>query len=1341
MQMYAKKKHPSSRNLIFHAQINGDIPVADNSIGSILANSPSQPPSRLPRRDEPARVIFDPADRALRLPAITYPDNLPVVERKDDIASAIRENQVIVLCGETGSGKTTQLPKICLEIGRGLNGFIGHTQPRRIAARTVADRIAEELSEPLGKSVGYKIRFTDQTNPKTFIKLMTDGILLAETQRDRDLRQYDTIILDEAHERSLNIDFLIGYLKRLLPRRPDLKLIITSATIDPQRFSRHFDDAPIIEVSGRTYPVDVLYRPLSVDERSIEDDRDQQLHDDADLTEIEGVVGAVRELWNVQRGDTLIFLPTERDIRETAEALTNANFSADILPLFSRLSSADQMKVFHPDGKRGRIILATNVAETSVTVPGIRYVIDTGLARISRYSTRTKVQRLPIEPISQASANQRKGRCGRVSEGICIRLYSEKDFSERAHFTDPEILRTNLASVILQMKWLRLGRIEQFPFIDPPDYRQIRDGLATLHELGAIDDKENLTEIGKRVARLPVDPRVARMIVAGQDEHCVDPIVVIAAALSVSDVRERPADMPDAADQAHAKFRDDQSDFISILKLWRAIKHEQVELSNNQFRKWCRTNFISYMRFREWSDIHHQLCDMLHLKPWRDHAGAIRPVVQQSDEPFPPTLRDKVHRALLPGLLSNLAMKADAATYTGARQTKLSVWPGSTLFKSRPSWIMAAELIETTRLYARIVAPVRIEWIEREAKHLIKLTHSEPHWHSQTAHVLAFEKVTLFGLLLVARRPVHLGPIDPFTSRQLFIHHALVENDFRTDHPAILKNRRQIAMIEAWQRKLRRNDLLTDGATRFAFFDARVPEHVFSGPTFEEWTRRGRGSNSHDLELRDIDLFRGFDVVNEKPTPTRWALNTIDDATKWIDEQYPDVLQLHQMKLPLVYRFDPGEEDDGLTVIVPLNALSQIPDARVEWLVPGLVREKIEALIRSLPKKLRTAFVPVNETAAVVESKLPSCGVGSFIDQVAGILWKMGGETITASYFQTDAIPPCLKMNFRVVGAKEEILGESRNLPELRLKLGQRVRQSFSSLADPRYTRDDLKQWDFGDLPERVTVEHAGALLQGYPTLIDEGETVALRLLDSPETADMMMSAGLRKLFMIQTARELKTTLRDLPKLETLRLLYRPFGTGDEMLADLTRLTADRAFFVENTPVRTHDEFARRAGAAWKRLFEVSRALGTVLLDILNRYRMLAPVLSRSYPPLLLDSIEDMRRQLNALLPKRFLSQLPRTKIELLPRYLRGIDIRLTRLTNAGLGKDLQGLGVIRPLMEKYREQSTRHAQRGVIDPVLLEYRWMLEEFRVQLFAQEIKTAQPVSEKRLEQVWAGVKKV
>ncbi|HEX8325190.1 MAG TPA: ATP-dependent RNA helicase HrpA [Tepidisphaeraceae bacterium] len=1369
-----------------------------------------------------------------------WPD-LPVVAAREEIAEAIRHHQVVVVCGETGSGKTTQLPKICLDLGRGQpnqrgGGQIGHTQPRRLAARTVAERIAEELHTPLGQVVGYKIRFTDVSRRDvTRVKLMTDGILLAETRNDRDLRAYDTIIIDEAHERSLNIDFLLGYLKRLLPRRPDLKLILTSATIDPERFSRHFNNAPMIMVSGRTYPVETRYFPLAVDEREVEESlaagvnpreplasdgtdpnpesvsrgftpaatRSSDSTSDADLTEQEGVVNAAQSLIAEGRGDILAFLPTERDIRETAEALVAANVNADVLPLFGRLSAADQLKVFRPDGKRRRIVLATNVAETSVTVPGIHCVIDTGLARMSRYSSRTKVQRLPIEPVSQASADQRQGRCGRVAPGVCVRLYSEKDYSERPRYTEPEILRTNLASVILQMIWLRLGRIEDFPFIDPPDGRQIRDGLATLHEIGAIDEEYNLTPIGQRLARLPVDPRVGRMIVGGQDEDCVEDVLVIAAALSTQDVRERPSDQQDAADQSHAKFRDEQSDFITILKLWRALRQKQAELSSSAFRRWCRANFVSYLRFREWTDVHAQLRELGdnvvgHARRPRnaDRSQAIRPVAQDVD-PFPPPVRDAVHRALLGGLLGNIAFKADQASYTGARGTKLGVWPGSTLFKSRPPWIMSAELIETTRLYARTVAPIKPEWIERAAKHLVKRSYTDPHWVKQNAHVHAFEKVMLYGLILVPRRSVHYGPVDPVQSRQIFIHHALVLGEMGTDHPAILANRQRIAEISRWQEKLRRRDLLSDGDTRFAFFDKVVPPQVFSGPTFTAWTRRGQGSNSHELEMTDEALFRAgvladlsgslsrygrerarvraadegpqsavagltFDAAPSKPSPqpspghTGRGSEEVAAVREWMNADFPDTFTVAGVKLPLEYHFEPGEDHDGVTLVVPLTLLPQVRDERAEWLVPGLVQAKIDTLIRSLPKRLRTLFVPVNETATTVANRLGSFGIGSFDDQVAGILWKLRGEAVTRADFQAENIPPNLRLNVRVIDSAGVKLAEGRDLAELRAKLNQQVAESITSLADARFNRDDLKRWDFGDLPSRVEVDQNGIKLYGYPALVETGDKVALRLLDSQQTADRLMPFGLRRLFMIETARELKQTLRDLPDLEALRLNYRPFGSGDELMEDLAVVTADRAFFtgeahapglpvpsavVSSAGVRTQAAFAARAGEAWGRLYETSRHLGRLLTDVLNRHRTLVTLLHRDFAPLLVDNVDDMRQQLTRLLPKRFLSVLPGEKLEQLPRYLRGVDVRLTKLTNAGLSRDLTGMNTLRPLQRQYDDRVRAHARRGVVDPALEDYRWLLEELRISLFAQEIKAAVPVSPRRLEEAWKLVRVV
>ena len=1311
---------------------------------------------------------------------LDWPD-LPVVAVRAAIGDAIRDHQVIVVCGETGSGKTTQLPKIALSVGRGTRGQIGHTQPRRLAARTVAQRIADELKTPLGEVVGYKIRFTDVTRRDTTrVKLMTDGVLLAETRTDRDLRAYDTLIIDEAHERSLNIDFLLGYLKRLLPRRPDLKMILTSATIDPERFSRHFGNAPILNVEGRTYPVETRYFPLLVDERETDEPVDEEVeqlteelsrrvstgprragpaasrqNQDADLTEHEGIVAAARGLIAEGRGDILAFLPTERDIRETAEALAAADLNADVLPLFGRLGSGDQLKVFHPDGKRRRIVLATNVAETSVTVPGIHCVIDTGLARISRYSPRTKVQRLPIEPVSRASADQRKGRCGRVAPGVCVRLYSEKDYSERPQYTEPEILRTNLASVILQMMWLRLGRIEDFPFIDPPDGRQVRDGLATLHEIGAIDDREHLTDTGKRLARLPVDPRVGRMIVGGQDEDCLDDVLVIAAGLSTQDVRERPADQKDAAEQAHAKFRDDQSDFVTTLKLWRALRQKQAEVGTSQFRKFCRANFVSYLRFREWSDVHAQLRELSgeagaggRRARSGDRAGqgrrlhgdlsqAIRPTAVVAADEFSAQRRDAIHRALLGGLLGNVAMKAEPAGFTGARGTKLGIWPGSTLFKSRPVWIMSAELVETTRLYARTVAPVRPEWVERAARHLVKRQYTEPHYVRQTAHVHAFERVTLYGLVLVPRRSVHLGPIDPVQSRQLFIQHALVLGEFNTDHPSLIANKLRVQEVERWQEKLRRRDLLSDQATRFAFFDAVIPPHVFSGPTFDRWAKRGQGSGSHELDYPDAVLLRAGVL-------TDMAATDVAVLRARMDADFPDTLATAGAVLPIEYRFDPGDERDGLTVSVPLTLLPQVREERAEWLVPGVLREKVDALVRSLPKKLRTLFVPVNETVTAVLTKFGPFGSGSLLDAVAGTLWKLRGEPVTRNDFQADHLPPHLRLNWRVLDAGGAVLATGRDVAELRARLGQKVADTFTSLADPRFTKSDLQRWDFGDLPAQVEVEQHGIKLYGYPTLIEQADRVNLRLLESKPTADRLMPAGLRRLFMNEIARELKTSLRDLPGLEQLRLNYRPFGTGDELVEDLTLLTADRAFFA-NTPgpfgIKTQKAFADYAAHAWGRLYETGRQFGRLLTDILDRYRTLTTLLHRNFPPLLVDSAEDTRKQLSRLLPKRFLRDVPGDKLEQLPRYLRGIDVRLTKLQNAGLNRDLTGLSAVRAYQENYDAAERAHARRGVVDPALGEFRWLLEEYRISLFAQEIKTLTPVSAKRMDEAWKQVRAV
>ncbi len=1045
------------------------------------------------------------AKRLENLPKPTYPDALPVVEKRQDIADAIAANQVVVLCGETGSGKTTQLPKICLNIGRGVDGFIGHTQPRRIAARSVATRIAQELNTPLGQAVGYKVRFGDHTSPDTYIKLMTDGILLAETHNDRFLDQYDTLIIDEAHERSLNIDFLIGYLHQLLPRRPDLKLIITSATIDPQRFSKHFNNAPIIEVSGRTYPVETRYRPL------ISDDPEED-----DVHQIDGILAAVDELCREGFGDVLVFLSGEREIRETAEALRKHHPpETEILPLYARLSADEQMRVFQPHGRR-RIVLATNVAETSLTVPGIRYVVDPGAARVSRYTPRTKVQRLPIEAISQASANQRKGRCGRVEAGICIRLYSEEDFTTRPAFTDPEILRTNLASVILQMKALHLGDIQDFPFVEPPDYRQIKDGYQTLLELHAVDERNELTDIGRALSRLPVDPRLARMILASSEEDCVDEVLIITAALSVQDPRDRPMDKQDAADAAHARFRDEGSDFIALLKLWDFFQKQQDHLSHSKFRKMCRENFLSYTRLREWQDIYHQLNETtselnLHRPPRRARF-TLRQAQgggEHAPEDFPAPLRDSIHRALLTGLLANIGKKGDQAEYNGARNTKFFLFPGSGLFNRKPPWVMSAELVETTRLYARTAAPVRPEWIERLAEHLVHRSYAEPHWQPETGHVAAYEKVTLYGLVLVPRRLIHYGPIDPIRSRQLFIQHALVEGECKLSAPFFRQNQKLIEEVQSLEAKLRTRDVLVDAQIRYDFYDKRVPAGIYNLPLFEKWRKQAERDDPKLLLMTRKDLM----------------LHGAEDATK---ERFPDFLLINGESFPLSYKLETGTQEDGVSVTIPLGKLGKVPADPFEWLVPGWLADKVVELMRTLPKAIRTKFVPIPDTARAAVAAMPFA-YGELIDRLSKQLGKMSGEPISSRDFDGKDLPSNLRMNFRIVDEKGRQVAMGRDLAALRKQLNIAAAEGFATLPAEQYHRDGITHWDFGDLPAHAEIRRGEMTLLGYPTLVDQETSVALRLMDSPQSQRTQMRAGLRRLFMLQLGSEIKQLSRSVP--------------------------------------------------------------------------------------------------------------------------------------------------------------------------------------------------------------------
>jgi ATP-dependent helicase HrpA len=1296
------------------------------------------------------------AQRKAAMPAPVYPPELPVAQKKQEIADAIAANQLVVICGETGSGKTTQLPKICLELGRGVLGMIGHTQPRRIAARSVAMRVADELGTRVGGGVGFKVRFSDHVSAESYIKLMTDGILLAETQGDRLLEAYDTIIIDEAHERSLNIDFLLGYLKQLLPKRPDLNVIITSATIDPERFSRHFNNAPIVMVSGRTYPVEVRYRPLKSDDP-----------DEEDIEIEQAILSGIDELWQSNGpGDTLVFLSGEREIRETAEALRKHHPNlTEVLPLYARLSAEEQMKVFSGHTRR-RIVLATNVAETSLTVPGIRYVVDPGLARISRYSPRTKVQRLPIEPISQASADQRKGRCGRISEGVCVRLYSETDFTTRSTYTDPEILRTNLASVILQMKALKLGDISEFPFIDPPDTRAVRDGYQTLHEIGAIDERNELTEIGWLLSKLPIDPRIGRVVLAALDEHVLPDILIIAAALSVQDPRERPIDKQQHADAAHAQFRDPNSDFLGFLKLWDAFHENKKQLSGSKLRKWCKDNFLSFVRMREWDDIHSQVKEIVsemgvrgkdegkakspgssfslqpssfssgpHPNPRpeyreRGHEGAYRGRGEDGarrergqqrdrDKAFDPLRSDAIHRALLVGLLSNIGVKSESFEYNGARNTKFHLFPGSALFSRKPPWVMAAELVETTKLYARTVAPIRPEWVERLAGHLLKKSYTDPHWQPHTGHVMAYERVTLFGLTLVPRRSVHYGPIDPKTSRQLFIQHALVDADWYTNGAFFRHNQDLIDRIQTIENKSRRRDLLADPQAQFDFYDKRVPAGVYNGPLFEKWRRQAEAQTPKLLFMTEQDLMK-YDAP-----PLAW-------------EQFPDDMTVNSMVLPLQYHLEPGHAEDGITVTIPFAALNQLSPEPFEWLVPGLLKEKILALIRSLPKALRTNFVPAPDVADAAFPALRA-RTGSLLDALADWLGKRSGIKVTRHDFQLDTLPDHLRMNFRIIDPAGKEVASGRDLLELRRKIGGEAQSTFSAGAEAEFNRDQITRWDFGDLPEKVEVSRHGMRLVGYPALVDAGTTISLRVRETPESAAASSRAGLRRLFLLQLSNEFRSVSRRLPIDESC-LHYAPIGDCDQLRADIVMAAADRALFADPSPVYTRQQFVDRAADAWKRLPQIADSLVEIAQSVLESFHQLNLALERPYPPLLKPSIQDIQSHLRTLVHKGFMLNTPSEALEHLPRYLKGIEVRLKKLTNAGLSRDVAHRETIAPLWEAYVQRNAEHEKRGIVDPQLEAYRWMLEELRVSLFAQELKTAIPVSVQRLQRQWELVQK-
>ncbi|WP_081239290.1 ATP-dependent RNA helicase HrpA [Streptomyces viridosporus] len=1263
------------------------------------------------------------AERRLRVPEIRYPEQLPVSQKKDEIAEAIRDHQVVIVAGETGSGKTTQIPKICLELGRGVRGMIGHTQPRRIAARTVAERVAEELETPLGEAVGWKVRFTDQVNPDaTFIKLMTDGILLAEIQTDRELRAYDTIIIDEAHERSLNIDFLLGYLAQLLPKRPDLKVVITSATIDPERFSRHFDDAPIIEVSGRTYPVEVRYRPL------LEEDSD-----DADRDQITAITDAVEELMAEGPGDILVFLSGEREIRDAADALTKKQYrraggadvhGVEVLPLYARLSHAEQHRVFQRHSGR-RIVLATNVAETSLTVPGIKYVIDPGFARISRYSHRTKVQRLPIEPISQASANQRKGRCGRTSDGICIRLYSEDDFLSRPEFTDAEILRTNLASVILQMTAAGLGDIEKFPFIDPPDHRNIRDGVQLLQELGALDatqkdPRKRLTETGRKLAQLPVDPRLARMVLEAERNGCVREVMVVAAALSIQDPRERPADKQTQADQQHARFRDETSDFLAYLNLWRYVREQQKERGSSSFRRMCKQEYLNFLRIREWQDIYTQL---------RTVAKQMGIHLNDQDAPA-----DRIHVSLLAGLLSHIGMKdvkeskdsgpggrkdGGRNEYLGARNAKFAIFPGSALFKKPPRFVMSAELVETSRLWARVNAKIEPEWVEPLAEHLMKRTYSEPHWEKDQAAVMAYEKVTLYGVPIVAQRKVNYGRIDPEVSRELFIRNALVEGDWRTHHKFFAANRRLLTEVEELEHRARRRDILVDDETLFDFYDQRVPEHVVSGAHFDSWWKRKRHEQPDFLDFEREMLIR----------------ESAEAVTK---ADYPDTWQQGPLKFRVTYQFEPGADADGVTVHIPLQVLNQVTDEGFDWQIPGLREEVVTELIRSLPKPIRRNYVPApNYAKAFLEKAVPL--QEPLTTTMARELKRMVGVPFGAEDFDWSKVPDHLKITFRIVDERRRKLAEDKDLEALKLRLKPKARKALSQAAaataerrgGESLERTGLTEWTIGTLTRVFETRRAGQPVKAYPALVDDGDTVSVRLFDTEAEQAEAMWKGTRRLILLGIpVNPAKFASEKLSNAQKLALSANPHGSVQALFDDCAMAAADKLIADFGGPVWDEESYRKLYDKVRAEIVDTTVRAVDQVQQVLAAWQACERRLKGVRSPALLPNLQDVRKQLDALVRPGFVTETGLRRLPDLMRYLVAADRRLQQMPT-NVQRDTTRMAKVHEMQDEYAWLLEQMPQGRPVPSSVRDIRWMIEELRVSYFAHALGTAHPVSDKRI----------
>ena len=1237
---------------------------------------------------EQAQLRVENRKSAVKNPII-FPESLPVSQRKAEIQKLLSEHQVIVVAGETGSGKTTQLPKMCLELGFGNLGMIGHTQPRRIAARSVAARIAEELETELGGLVGYKVRFNDQISDDTQIKLMTDGILLAEIQNDRFLNQYSCLIIDEAHERSLNNDFILGYLKQLLPRRRDLKLIITSATIDVERFSKHFNNAPIIEVSGRTYPVEVRYRPVVE-----EDDQDQ----------LQGILNAVDELQAEGRGDILIFMNGEREIRDTAEALQKQNLKhTEILPLFARLSAQEQNKIFHPSGLN-RIVLATNVAETSLTVPGIKYVIDPGTARISRYSYRTKVQRLPIEPISQASANQRKGRCGRVSEGICIRLYSEEDFNSRPEFTDPEILRTNLASVILQMTALGLDNIEAFPFVDAPDKRHIQDGIKLLEELGAFEivrtkagEKRQLTAVGRQLSQLPVDPRLAKMLLCAVSQGALHEVMIIVAALSIQDPRERPQEKQQASDEKHRRFADKKSDFLAFLNLWRYLQEQQKELSKNQFRRQCQKDFLNYLRIREWQDIYHQ----------------IRLTVREMGLPINSEKAEyqQIHTALLSGLLSHIGLKeAEKQQYLGARNAHFAIFPNSVLFKKQPKWVMAAELVETSKLWGRMVAEIEPEWIEPLAEHLIKKSYSEPRWSKSRGAVIADEKVTLYGVPIVAARPVNYGSIDPTVSREIFIQSALVEGDWNTKHKFFKENQRLVREVEELEHKSRRRDILVDDRTLFEFYDQRIGTEVVSQKHFDTWWKKAQ---QKDPELLNFE--RSF-LIN-------------DDAEQVSKLDFPNFWHQGNLKLKLTYQFEPGTDADGVTVHIPLPLLNQVEMTGFDWQIPGLREELVIALIKSLPKSYRRNFVPApNYAQAFLSRAVPL--EKPLLDTLIYELRRMTGVTVESEHWNWEQIPSHLKMTFRVVDENGKKIAESMNLDELKFNLKDRVQESISAVADDGIEQSGLHIWSFADLPQCYEQKQRGFSVKAFPAIVDEKDAVGIKLFETEFEQAVAMQQGLRRLLLLNVPSPIKYLHEKLPNKAKLGLYFTPFGRVLDLIDDCIACAVDKLIADFGGFVWDEAGFEKLRDFVRENLNEVTVDIAQKVEQILSLNHALNQRLKGKMDFTMAFAFSDIKAQLAGLIYPGFVQKSGYDRLPDLQRYLQAVDKRIDKLAQ-DVNRDRAAMLRVEQVQQAYQQLLAKLPKSKPISDEIAEIRYMIEELRVSLFAQQLGTKYQVSDKRI----------